>query len=127
MIFHWFLYIQYHVFDFDWKVTSFRSLKAKLIVAPLNSFQMTLTLNEPIYNVLCSHLRTTISKHELKTYPTWKLLMHAKQRTPNQKSCRVSVSYTVYLFQRVYIYIYIYIKFGQCLYFWLAPTVRLFC
>ena len=47
--------------------------------------KMSLTLHEPIYNVLCSNLHTT-STHAPKTYQTWKVL-YSKQPTRYQKSC----------------------------------------
>ena len=40
--------------------------------------QMSLTLNEPIQNVLCSNLHTT-SKHAPKTYQTWKFCKQNNQ------------------------------------------------
>ena len=44
--------------------------------------KMSLTLDEPIENVLCSN---STSKHAPKTYRTWKVL-YAKQPTPDKKS-----------------------------------------
>ena len=49
--------------------------------------KMSLNINEPIENVLCSNLHTT-SNYAPKTYRTWKVLYATKQ-LPTRKSCWV--------------------------------------
>ena len=61
------------------------SLGTRVILAPRAwHAQLSLTLNKPKKNVMCSNLHTN-SKHIQKTYQTWKEL-YAKQPTPDQNS-----------------------------------------